>query len=257
MSKQVEQVAVVSVPVEETKKKAVKKVKASEPKPVEEKVIVVEPVPVVTETKKKVTVKKTVDAKKTTSPSTKSAHPKFIEMISEAIKKLAERSGSSRQAIVKFIVANYQLDEKLVNTHTKLALKSGVKSGAFKQPKGVGAIGSFKIGEQVKVKKVIVKKSEDKTENPTKKVTKIVVSVKKSTKKVVKPKAATGEEKPKKNIKKIVKPKMPKVATGEAKATKTVTKKAVKVVTKSVPVKKVNKPAVKVASKVKAAVKKQ
>ena len=27
------------------------------------------------------------------------------------------RRGSSRQAIVKFIVANNQLDEKLVNTH--------------------------------------------------------------------------------------------------------------------------------------------
>ena len=204
-------------------------------KQVEQVEIVAVPVPVVAkETKNKVAVKKTVDAKKTAPPTTKSAHPKFIEMISEAIKKLAERSGSSRQAIVKFIVANYQLDEKLVNTHTKLALKSGVKSGAFKQPKGVGAIGSFKIGEQVKVKKVIVKKSEDKTENPTKKVTKIVVSVKKSTKKVVKPKAATGEEKPKKNIKKIEKPKLPKVATGEARATKTVSKKAVTVIAKTV-----------------------
>ena len=66
-------------------------------------------------------------------------------MVSDAIKSLNERSGSSRSAIVKFIVAKYALAEKSANTHIKLPLKSGVKSGAFKQPKGVGANGSFKL----------------------------------------------------------------------------------------------------------------
>ncbi|MCL4147000.1 UNVERIFIED_CONTAM: hypothetical protein GTU68_038295, partial [Idotea baltica] len=34
-------------------------------------------------------------------------------MIAAAIGALKERSGSSRQAIVKYIVANYKVDEKM------------------------------------------------------------------------------------------------------------------------------------------------
>ena len=56
--------------------------------------------------------KKVVPAKKTaTTPksTTKVAHPPFFEMITEAIAKLNERSGSSRQAILKFIVSNFMV----------------------------------------------------------------------------------------------------------------------------------------------------
>ena len=59
-----------------------------------------------------------------------------------------ERGGSSRQAILKYIAQNYKLgsDEKLVNAHLKMALKAGVKNGTLKQSKGIGASGSFKLG---------------------------------------------------------------------------------------------------------------
>lgn len=40
------------------------------------------------------------------------AHPKFIDMITESLEKLNERSGSSRQAILKYIVANFPVDQK-------------------------------------------------------------------------------------------------------------------------------------------------
>ena len=76
--------------------------------------------------------------KKAKAPRAKkaaSSHPKFISMIVEAIKKLNERGGSSRQAIVKYIAANHKLDAKFVNQHVKTTLKSGVKSGALKQAK--------------------------------------------------------------------------------------------------------------------------
>ena len=48
----------------------------------------------------------------------------------------------------------YQLgqDEKLVNAHLKLALRSGIKSGLLKQSKGTGAAGSFRIGAEKQTK---------------------------------------------------------------------------------------------------------
>jgi len=95
-------------------------------------------------------VKKVKAVKAAKPASTKPSHPTFMSMISDALKKLAERNGSSRQAIVKFIVANYKLEEKSVNQHVKLVLKNGVKSGNIKQSSGVGASGSFKLGDNIK-----------------------------------------------------------------------------------------------------------
>lgn len=91
--------------------------------------------------KTKATVKRAKNAKSVN-------HPKFIDMIGEALQKLNEKSGSSRQAILKFVVANYPVDEKLANQYLKVALKNGVKSGVLKQLKGVGASGSFKLADK-------------------------------------------------------------------------------------------------------------
>merc|ERR1712126_90786 len=86
---------------------------------------------------------KAVKAKK---PAAKPTHPKYSEMIATAVAALKERSGSSRQAILKYIIAhNKGGDEKVAAVHLKLALKRGVASGALKQVKGVGASGSFKL----------------------------------------------------------------------------------------------------------------
>merc|ERR1712228_1140830 len=71
--------------------------------------------------------------------------------ISAAIAALKERTGSSRQAIVKYISANYKVGDS-AGTHVKLALKRGVASGALKQVKGAGASGSFKNAEKPKPK---------------------------------------------------------------------------------------------------------
>ena len=49
-------------------------------------------------------------------------------MIAAAITALKDKKGSSRQAIVKYIMANNNLggaDAKAVNTRTKVALKNG------------------------------------------------------------------------------------------------------------------------------------
>ncbi|CAB5499871.1 hypothetical protein AZO1586I_565 [Bathymodiolus thermophilus thioautotrophic gill symbiont] len=95
--------------------------------------------------------KKKVAAK----PKKPAAHPKYSEMVGKAIAALKERGGSSRQAILKYIMANFNVrkDAKTVNVHRKLSLRAGVKNKSLKRSKGTGASGSFKIGEVVKPKK--------------------------------------------------------------------------------------------------------
>lgn len=60
--------------------------------------------------------------------------------------------GSSRQAILKFLMANYQVggDAIKINAHLKMALKRMVKSNDLKQLKGTGASGRFRLGEKAK-----------------------------------------------------------------------------------------------------------
>ena len=103
------------------------------------------------------------------------AHPKYIQMVHEAIAALKERGGSSRQAILKHIMANFNVgeNETAVNSRLKLALKAGVKSSALRQSKGTGASGSFKLGEKPKVakpkKKAPVKKDSKSKVKPARK----------------------------------------------------------------------------------------
>ena len=74
---------------------------------------------------------------KKTATKTAGAHPHYLEMVVAAVKALKERSGSSRQAILKYILANYAVgsDPKAANLHLKQALKRGVTSGALKNTK--------------------------------------------------------------------------------------------------------------------------
>lgn len=77
-------------------------------------------------------------------------HPKYSEMVRAALTSLKERGGSSRQAVLKYIVKNFKVgtDESVVNTHLKMALRAGVKNASLKQSKGSGATGSFRLGQQ-------------------------------------------------------------------------------------------------------------
>jgi histone H1/5 len=88
-------------------------------------------------------------------PKKPMAHPKYSEMVGKAISALKERGGSSRQAILKYIMANFNVgkDAKSVNAHLKLSLRAGVKNKSLKQSKGTGASGSFRIGEVKAAKK--------------------------------------------------------------------------------------------------------
>ena len=102
-----------------------------------------------------------------TKMSTKksSDHPTYAEMISSAISTLKDRTGSSRQAIAKFVCANYQVDADKAALHLRRALKKGVEDGVFKTAResGKGA-GSYKLVVKKKEKKsAAVKKAKPST----------------------------------------------------------------------------------------------
>lgn len=88
-------------------------------------------------------------AKKKPAAKAPADHPKYIDMVKAAIVALKERNGSSRQAIEKYIKANYKVGDG-VGTHLKLALKRGVEAKVLVQVKGTGASGSFKVNKELK-----------------------------------------------------------------------------------------------------------
>ena len=102
--------------------------------------------------------KKVSKAKKPAKPA---EHPNYNDMIKAAILALKDRTGSSRQAIVKYIKANYKVGEN-AGVHVKTALKRMLTAKLLVQTKGAGASGSFKLSETAKKvpkpKKKVVKK---------------------------------------------------------------------------------------------------
>jgi histone H1/5 len=162
-------------------------------------------------------VKKSTPKKEAAKPKAKSKpkHATFNEMVSEAIKNLADRSGSSRQAILKYISANFQIDPKTVNQHLKAALVNGIKNNAFKRTSGIGASGSFKLNEKKSspaVKKEVVAgaKPNVAAAKPFKKVIKIVSPKKVA---VAKPKVVAAKPVIKKAITKAAAKSKTKTAT--------------------------------------------
>lgn len=110
--------------------------------------------------------------------------PRYREMVKTAITDLAEKKGSSRQAIMKYIVGNYGVgDDSRSKALVRTALVEGVKNGELAQTKGTGASGSFKIGKSATKSKVKekVKNSTKETKKSQKKVSKDVKEVKTKT----------------------------------------------------------------------------
>ena len=143
------------------------------------------------------------------------AHPKYSVMIAAAITALKDRSGSSRQAILKYICANYKVDAAKAAVQIRLALKRGVAKGALKMAResGKGA-GSYKLVKVVKPKKE--KKAKKPKAKKPKKVKKVTKAKKPAAKKAKKP-AKKAVKKPakkavKKPAKKVVKKPAKKVA---------------------------------------------
>ncbi|XP_069936197.1 histone H1-delta-like [Cherax quadricarinatus] len=127
------------------------------------------------------------------------SHPEYSSMVAAAINDLNERRGSSRQAILKYIVAEYDISEKLASTHVKVALRRGVASGALRQMKGVGATGSFKINKssaEAKISKISKKECQvsEKTSRKTCKISKKICKTSKKTCKTSKKTCKTSKK---------------------------------------------------------------
>ena len=169
-------------------------------------------------------------ATKVKKPKTAPEHPKYNDMIQTAIKALKERSGSSRQAIVKYIKANNKVGDN-AGVHVKLALKRMIAAGLLNQTKGTGASGSFKLSEKAKKapkpKKIVKKKPAAK--KPKKKP---------AAKKAKKP-AAKKAKKP--AAKKVKKPAAKKPAAKKPVAKKPAAKKPAKKAAKKPTTKKATK----------------
>merc|ERR1712186_53218 len=132
--------------------------------------------------------KKVVKAKKVAKPA---AHPPFKAMILTAIKALKERGGSSRQAILKYVVANNKVDAAKAAGPLKLALRKALAAGTIVKAKAAGkGAGKFKAGKVEKPKKV------KKVKKPKAKKPKKVKKAKKPAKKTAKKPAKKAAKKP-------------------------------------------------------------
>merc|ERR1712037_243972 len=131
--------------------------------------------------------------KKVAKPKVAPAHPKYSVMIAAAITALKDRTGSSRQAILKYVCANYKVDAAKAGQHLRMALKAGIKKGTLKMAKesGKGA-GCFKLVKVEKPKKVKAVKPK----KPAAKKAKKVVKPKAAKKTAAKPKAKPAKKAP-------------------------------------------------------------
>ena len=153
-------------------------------------------------------------------PAQLAAHPPYAQMINAAVVGLKERGGSSRQAIEKYIKANFKVSGD-VGTHLKMALKRGTASGRLIHTKGKGASGSFKVGAKPKAaakpkKKAAKKKPAKKAGGKKKKAAPKKKVAKKAAKSPKKKKAAKKAKSPAKKkaakTKKATKAKSPRKA---------------------------------------------
>merc|ERR1711878_95945 len=94
-------------------------------------------------------------------PKTAAAHPPYAAMIKAAVKALGDKKGSSRQAILKYICANYKVDAAKAPSRVRISLKKLVDSKALVAAAAAGkkGAGSFKLAaKEPKAKKPAAKK---------------------------------------------------------------------------------------------------
>merc|ERR1711990_1141912 len=138
-------------------------------------------------------------AKKASKPKAPAAHPKYSVMIAAAITSLKDRTGSSRQAILKYICANYKVDAAKAAVQVRLALKRGVAKGALKMARASGkGAGSYKVvkAEKPKKAKKPAKKAAKKPKKAAKKPAAKKAAKKPAKKAAKKPAAKKAAKKP-------------------------------------------------------------
>merc|ERR1712026_48161 len=125
-------------------------------------------------------------------PKAPAAHPPYASMIKAAIKALGDKKGSSRQAILKYICANYKVDAAKAAGRVRIALKKLVAAAAS----GKKGAGSFKLAEKPKAEK------KPKAKKPKAKKAKAPAKAKKASPKKKAPAAKKAKAPAKKPVKK-------------------------------------------------------
>jgi len=133
-------------------------------------------------------------AAKSKKASSAPAHPKYADMIKDAIVALKERKGSSRQAIKKYILNTYNLpDNPTTNSRLRMAITKGCEKGIFSFPNGPS--GTLKLVKKEKEKKEVEKKDKPVAKKVEKSVpVKAKASDKKTTTKRAAPTKRTTEK---------------------------------------------------------------
>jgi len=124
---------------------------------------------------------------KKAAPKKEAAHPSFKVMIAKAIAEAKSRTGVSRQAILKYIEANYKVDKTALPNLLRQQLKRLVAAGLLAQPTS----GSFKVTDKLKADLKPKKAKKPAAKKVTKKPKKAV----KKAKKAAKPKKAAAAKK--------------------------------------------------------------
>ncbi|CAG8434083.1 5285_t:CDS:2 [Diversispora eburnea] len=84
--------------------------------------------------------------------ATVTSHPRYEDMIRDAIIALKERKGSSRQRIKKYILTTFKLpDNSTTSSRLRLAINKGVEKGTFQFLNGPS--GTIKLVKKDAVKK--------------------------------------------------------------------------------------------------------
>merc|ERR1712236_175124 len=185
---------------------------------------------------KKTTVakaKKSTGAKKGTKAEAKKMS--YLEMVTDAITTMKDRSGSSRKAITRHILETHKIDAAKV-IHIRKAIAQGMEKGILKQARtsGKGA-GSFRVAKEEKPKKATKPKkpvAKKVVKAPSAGASTVKKNLQKKTVKKVAPKKVVKKAGAKTQEKKTTKPtKKPNAAkkdekpskkqTGAAKKTKT------------------------------------
>lgn len=172
-------------------------------------------------------------AKKAAKPRSTPSHPSFKDMIAAAIQALADKKGSSRHAIRKYIAANYKVSETAMKANLNKSLAKLLASNFLAHPKT--STGLYKL---VKSQEATKKPKAKKTAAAKKKVAAKkpkAEGVKKAPSKKPKAKKSTAS---KKTVKKPAKKAVKKATTKKPAAKKTPKKAAKKPAKKTTAAKK-------------------
>jgi histone H1/5 len=156
---------------------------------------------------------KVVKAKKVAKPA---EHPTYAAMILTAIGKLAEKKGSSRKAILKYIVANNKIaDEAKAAKRVNTAIRKLVAAKKVDNLKGTS--GKFRLPKAEPKPKKVVKKPKKAAAKKPKAAKKPAAKKAKTPKKPAAKKPKTPKKAAKKPVAKKPKAKTPKKAAPKKK----------------------------------------